>query len=119
MTDNDDMKLDKAFSQLLRYASETPVPPGAQSHLMARIRATPQLGYTQELQPRMKLPYFRPALGLPLAASLLLGIYLGTQDSFDNIWSDTITGLVLADPPEPGVTNGFEDIEQYADGELT
>jgi hypothetical protein len=81
--------------------------------LMSAIRKMPQQSNVVQLQPRERSRNW--LIGLPLAASLLLGIYLGAGTSFDDYLPDSI----VVGASEPDASSGFDDVEKYADGELT
>jgi hypothetical protein len=117
MENSDQDKMDKALEMLLQRASQPDIPPGTQARLMDVIRATPQQSNVVELQPRRQLN--RWAIALPLAASLLLGIYLGTNDTFDSYLPDGVTGSTLAGATDSDISSGLDDVENYSDGELT
>jgi hypothetical protein len=97
----------------LKRASNPQAPLGAEDRLMAAIRNTPQQSNVVQLQPRA--PNRNWLVGLPLAASLLLGIYLGSTTSFDDYLPDS----VVVGASDTDASSGFDDVEKYADGELT
>jgi hypothetical protein len=104
---------DEALAKLLKRASDPQIPQGAEARLMDAIRATQQQSNVVRFQPRSRSGNW--LIGLPLAASLLLGIYLGTKDTFDSYLPDSIT----VGASDSDVSSGFDDVEKYADGELT
>jgi hypothetical protein len=117
MEDLDNSKMDAALERLLKRASQPAIPEGAQERLMAVIRATEQQSNVVQLHRRTT--FNRWAIGLPLAASLLLGIYLGTKDTFDGYLPDSVIGSTLAGAADSDVSTGLDEVEDYSDGELT
>ena len=57
-------------------------------------------------------------IGLPLAAALALGIYLGSKDTFDAYLPDAITDG-MADMSDSMPSTGLDDAESYAEGDVT
>ena len=117
MENSDNNQTDKALEKLLKRATDPAIPEGAEARLMAAI---------QSVEPQSNVVSFRPnprfqrwAVGLPLAASLVLGIYLGSKGTLDNYMPDSIVGETLADTSDPGPGTGLDDAESYAEGELT
>ncbi len=117
MENLDNGKMDAALEKLLQRASEPAIPQGAEERLMAIIRATQQQSNVVQLRPRP--PLNRWAIALPLAASLLLGVYLGTKDTFDSYLPDSVMGSTLAGATDSDISSGLDDVENYSDGELT
>jgi hypothetical protein len=117
MENSDQDKMDAALARLLQRASRADIPPGAEARLMDIIRATRQQSNIVGLHPRRHLN--RWAIALPLAASLLLGIYLGTNDTIDSYLPDGVTGSTLAGATDSDISSGLDDVENYSDGELT
>ena len=117
MENSDNGKMEAALEKLLARATDPAVPPGAEDRLMAVIHGLGQQSNVVALQPRPRLN--RWAIGLPLAASLLLGIYLGTKESFDRYLPDSVMGLSLAGATDDDISSGLDDVETYSDGELT
>ncbi len=109
----DETQMDEALAKLLKRASDPEIPYGAETRLMDAIRATRQHTTVVQFQSRPRSRNW--LVGLPLAASLLLGIYLGTRDTFDGYLPDSI----IAGASDSDVSSGFEDVQKYADGELT
>jgi hypothetical protein len=113
--DSNDM--DKAFDRLLKRASDPQVPDCAEERLMGIIRSTPQQSNVVAFKPRARLqPWL---VGLPLAASLALGIFLGTQGTLDNLMPDAIVGETSADSGDDGLSSGVDEAESYAEGNVT
>lgn len=110
-------EMDQALERLLKRAYDPSVPEGAEARLMATIRAAEQRSNVVPFPPRAGLQ--RWAVGLPLAASLALGIYAGSQGLLDNYFPDSITNAALADTADPVPSSGLDDAESYEEGELT
>ena len=113
----DSTEMDQALEKLLKRATDPAIPEGAQARLMAAIRAAEQHSNVVPFQPRAGLQ--RWAVGLPLAASLALGIYVGSQGLLDNYFPDSVIDAALADTSEPAPSSGLDDAESYEEGELT
>ena len=113
----DENQMDAALDSLLKRATDPAIPEGAEARLMAAIQVAGQQPNVVKFQPRPK--FQRWAVGLPLAASLALGIYLGAKGTFDNYMPDSIIGETLADTSDSEPTSGLDDAESYAEGDLT
>ncbi len=79
--------------RILSRASAPEAPPEALARLMARIAAEPQAGKVVAFAPRPRRGGWGLA-ALPLAASLLLGVYLGAKGQLDFMLPAAITGGV-------------------------
>ena len=117
MENFDDTRMDAALGKLLARATDPAIPQGAEDRLMAAIRATGQQSNVVQL--RRHPTSSRWTIGLPLAASLLLGIYLGSKDTFDSYLPDSVIGSTLASGTDSEISSGLDDVENYSDGELT
>jgi len=113
----DENQIDAALDRLLKRATDPAIPEGAEARLMAAIRLAEQQSNVVKLQPRPR--FQRWAVGIPLAASLALGIYLGAKGTLDNYMPDSIVGDTLADTSDSEPTSGLDDAESYAEGDLT
>ena len=113
----DENQIDAALDRLLKRATDPAIPEGAEARLMAAIRLAEQRSNVVKLQPRPR--FQRWAVGIPLAASLALGIYLGAKGTLDNYMPDSIVGDTLADTSDSEPTSGLDDAESYAEGDLT
>ena len=113
----DSTEMDEALAKLLKRATDPSVPEGAEARLMVAIRAAEQQSNIVPFQPRAGLQ--RWAVGLPLAASLALGIYVGSQGLLDNYFPDSVVGAALTDTADPVPSSGLDDAESYEEGELT
>ncbi len=58
-------------------------------------------------------------MGLPLAAALALGIYLGSMDTLGAYFPGTITDDISAELSDPIPFTGLDDAESYAEGDVT
>lgn len=117
MENFDDTRMDAALEKLLKRATDPAIPHGAEDRLMAAIRVTEQKSNVVQL--RQRPPASRWLVGLPLAASLLLGIYLGTKGTIDNYLPDSILGTSIAGATDSDISSGLDDVENYTDGEVT
>ena len=113
----DSNQMDAALDKLLKRASDPAIPEGAEARLMAAIRVAEQQPNVVKFQPRPR--FQRWAVGIPLAASLALGVYLGSGDTFDAYLPDSIVGETAADLSDSAPSTGLDDAESYAEGELT
>ena len=113
----DENEMDAALDRLLKRATDPVIPEGAESRLMAAIQLAEPKSNVVKFQPRPR--FQRWAVGIPLAASLALGIYLGASGTFDNYMPNSIIGETLADTSESEPTSGLDDVESYAEGDLT
>src|SRR6185295_17928110 len=111
----DGNQMNAALEKLLKRASDPAVPEGAEARLMAAIHVAERQSNVVKFQPRQKI--HRWAVGLPLVASLALGIYLGSGDTFDAYFPDNITGEVTADLSDSTLLTGLDDAESYAESE--
>jgi hypothetical protein len=117
MENSENTKMDMVFEKLLQRASQPVIPHGAERRVMAAIRTADEPSNVVQLRPgRSANPW---AIALPLAASLLLGIYLGTKDTLDSYLPDSVIGAAVAGATDSDISSGLDDIENYADGELT
>ena len=112
----DETQMDAALAKLLKRATDPAVPEGAEARLMLAIQSAGQQLNVVPFQPRPKTQGW--AVGLPLAAALVLGIYLGSKDTFDAYLPDAITDGV-ADMSDSMPPTGLDDAESYAEGDVT
>ena len=117
MENSDNKQIDAALEKLLKRATDPAIPEDAEARRMAVIQAVEQKSNVVTFRPRSK--YQRWAIGIPLAASLALGIYLGSKDTFDTYLPDSIMSGTLADTSDLAPSSGLDDAENYAEGELT
>ena len=116
MEKNDETQMDAALDKLLKRATDPAVPEGAEARLMLAIQSVGQQVNVVPFQPRPKIQSW--TIGLPLAAALALGIYLGSKDTFDAYLPDAITDG-MADVSDSMPTTGLDDAESYAEGDVT
>ena len=116
MENNDESRMDAALEKLLKRATDPAVPEGAEARLMLAIQSVEQRLNVVPFQPRPKIQNW--AIGLPLAAALALGIYLGSKDTFDAYLPEAITDG-MADMSDSMPTTGLDDAESYAEGDVT
>ena len=112
----DETRMGAALEKLLKRATDPAVPEGAEARLMLAIQSVEQQVNVVPFQPRPKIQNW--AIGLPLAAALALGIYLGSKDTFDAYLPDAITD-VSADMSDSMPSTGLDDAESYAEGDVT
>jgi hypothetical protein len=113
----DETQMDTALAKLLKRATDPSVPEGAEARLMLAIQSVEQQLNVVPFQPRPKIQNW--AVGLPLAAALALGIYLGSKDTFDAYFPDAITDEISADLSDSAPSTGLDDAESYAEGDVT
>ena len=113
----DETRMDAALGKLLKHATDPAVPEGAEARLMLAIQAAGQQSNVVPFQPRAKLQGW--AIGLPLAAALALGIYLGSQGTLDAYFPGTITDDISAELSDPIPFTGLDGAESYAEGDVT
>lgn len=117
MENPDNTQMEAALERLLKRATAPEVPEGAEARVMAAIRAaTPQPNVVPFPQ-RSKFQGW--VVGVPLAASLVLGMYFGAQGTLDNYLPEGIVADSLADASEPTPSTGLDDAESYVEGDLT
>ena len=113
----DETRMDAALEKLLKRATDPAVPQGAEARLMLAIQSVEQQVNVVPFQPRPRMQSW--TIGLPLAAALALGIYLGSKDTFDAYLPDAITDGVSADMSDSMPSTGLDDAESYAEGDVT
>lgn len=116
---NDDFE-NLTFKQLLRRASRPEPPAGAEERAMMRIRmaAAPDTGNVVQLRKPSVRPYGRiMAAALPLAASLVLGILIGSDGMLENFLPETVVSLAQSTELELSLPSLFSDAEAL-DGDL-
>ncbi len=113
----DETQMDAALAKLLRRATDPAVPDGAEARLMLALRSVEQKLNVVPIQPRPRMQSW--TVGLPLAAALALGIYLGSKDTFDAYLPDAIVEGATADLSDTIPSTGLDDAESYAEGDMT
>ena len=113
----DETRMDAALAKLLKRATDPALPEGAEARLMLAIQSVEQQVNVVPFQPRPRIRHW--TIGLPLAAALALGIYLGSKDTFDAYLPDAITDDVSADMSDTIPSTGLDDAESYAEGDVT
>jgi hypothetical protein len=116
MERNDETRMDAALEKLLKRATDPVVPEGAEARLMLALQSVEQQVNVVPLQPRPRMQ--RWTIGLPLAAALALGIYIGSKDTFD-AYLPGATDESSADMSDSMPSTGLDDAESYAEGEVT
>ena len=113
----DETQMDAALEKLLKRTTDPAVPEGAEARLMRAIQSVEQQLNVVPIQPRPRMQSW--TIGLPLAAALALGIYLGSKDTFDAYLPEAITDGVSADMSDSMPSTGLDDAESYAEGDVT
>lgn len=106
----DDVNLmsDDDLDRLLGLASPPPVGLGAKQRLMQKVQAT---AIRPPEQARSRLGWLA---GIPLAASLALGIYLGNAGT-DSSLLPQFASDILADTALDETLSGIEDVVAYSE----
>lgn len=123
MTRQPDLMTDAELDTLLAHASAPPLPLGARERLLARVAAetVPHAGAAnvvplrQPARPRSRIGWLA---GLPLAASLALGIYLGNAGGLDAYLPATANEMLVGVSTDDAVS-GIEDIESFSEDDLS
>jgi hypothetical protein len=123
MTRQPDLMTDAELDALLAHASAPPLPLGARERLLARVAAEtePRSGATNVVPLRRHArphPRIGWLAGLPLAASLALGIYLGNAGGLDAYLPGTAYEM-LAGASTDDAVSGIEDIEGFSEDDLS
>lgn len=110
----------RAVDHVLSLASEPALPGGAMDRLLAKLDAAEAEAVSNVVAfpaaPRREARrFFRFAAAIPLAASLMLGFYLGAQGALDTVLPTAITGSVALNDDAPDDLGGIGDIEAYAE----
>ncbi len=111
MDDDRNMMSDGDLDRLLNVASHPQRPLGAEQRLMKRLSAEPQVHTSR---PKRGVAWIS---ALPLAASLLLGVYLG-QSGYEPAFLGTQDTAALTDE-NTDMTTGLEELEVQADTDGT
>ncbi len=117
MNEPDDAIFDEALEKLLKRATVPAVPAGANSRLMAAIAAAEQQDaviVAFKTRPKWNWP-----VSLPLAASLMLGFFMGSYGVLDSYLPDGIVNEMLSDAADQGASSGIDEAESYLEGELS
>jgi hypothetical protein len=113
----DETQMDAALVKLLKRATDPAVPEGAEARLMLALQSAARQSNVVPFQPPPKMQGW--TIGLPLAAALALGIYLGSSDTLDAYFPDAISDGISADLSDPMPSTGLDDAESYAEGDVT
>jgi hypothetical protein len=108
-----DEKDEKVLKALLARASKPRLPAGMEERLMKKVASVHQENNVVSFTSRRKLAGLW--VGLSLAASLAAGIFLGTQQSFDNV----MTGFDSAAGLDVELPTGLDDQDDDAMDDLT
>lgn len=111
---NEEHKLisDEGLDRLLALATTPAVNPDFQQRMMAKIEAKTSnvLAFPQKQRTKSWL------VGLPLAASLALGLWLGSSGSTINLLPTSATEVATTDV---GDASGFDDIVSVIEGKTS
>jgi hypothetical protein len=106
---------DDELNTLLSVATRPAAPQGFEQRLLARTTA-PAANNVIAFPHRKKTNSW--IVGLPLAASLALGIWLGAAGLSSNLTLIPASTLV-SDNSDDGTSTGFDDITQFIEDSLT
>jgi anti-sigma factor RsiW len=108
---------DKELDTLLQQARQPDLPAGFAERLQARLgaEAPPNVVRFPQRQSKASVPRVWWLSGLPLAASLVVGLYIGAMDSLPDI----LTPSLFADASEALLDTGTEDTESFLNGDLS
>jgi hypothetical protein len=98
---------DDELDKLLAQAAEPDPPEGFEKRMMARLNATSASNVIAFPQRKSVNPWL---VGLPLAASLMLGIWLGASSRFDNLIPTNDTIFAANDGAGDGDTDDFDSV---------
>lgn len=118
MTTKPDMMSDGELDALLAHASVPPVPLGARQRLLDRIAAEVAQSAVPAIRPGPQRARLHWLAGLPLAASLALGFYLGNGGGLD-AYLPAAAYDMLAGSGAEGALSGIEDVEIFNEDDLT
>jgi hypothetical protein len=115
----DDAMTEKELDQLLTHATRPALPEGFAARLRAKLEQAPVSNV-------IAFPQRKPASApskrvwisaIPLAASLLIGIYLGTMGSLSESVANLNSTFVADGDSDFNI--GIEDTESFINGELS
>jgi hypothetical protein len=109
-----------AFKRLLKRASQPEPPAGAEERAMMRIRlaAAPRTGNVVELRkPAVRSYGWIAAAAIPLAASLVLGVLIGSDSMLDRLLPESVASLVQPTDLDLGLPSLLGDADAL-DGDL-
>lgn len=111
---------DTELDALLKAATQPPLPHGFAERLLVKLEQPTLNNVIAFPAKKLQAPSSRRVWlsAIPLAASLAIGIYLGTQGTL----SDSFTGLntsIVSDAADSQFSIGIEDTESFINGELS
>ncbi len=123
MTRAPEQMTDHELDTLLAHASQPPLPLGARERLLARMAAAAaDAPVGANVVPLRRAAPAGSRLGwlagLPVAASLALGIYLGSGGGLDAYLPSVAYGA-LADVSASDTLTGIEDMESFTEDDLS
>jgi hypothetical protein len=123
MNKEPELMTDTELDALLAHASAPPLPLGAKQRLMAKLSHVEGAGAAHSTVVPLRRPEKVASrlgwlAGLPLAASLALGIYLGSGDNLETYLPPAAYELLAgANADEP--LTGIEDVEGFSEDDIT
>lgn len=119
MIQDEEPMSDRELDILLSHASDPRLPLGARSRLQTRLdRESMKAGEGPLPVPEPRRSRLGWLAGLPLAASLAFGIYLGNAGALESILPsaayELLAGVNIDDP-----VSGIEDVESLSEDELS
>jgi hypothetical protein len=113
-----DNMTDKELDQLLGHASTPLLPDGAAKRAAARALGENVVAFKPKaVAANQNTSTIRWLAALPLAASLAIGIYLGTLGSGSYVLPESLAGGATA--YEDAVVSGVEDMEDLTDEDVS
>lgn len=115
--DKNDELDDQSLNQILDLASKPELTSDFEARVMAKLGAQAKVSAQVIAFPRRKSPTAW-VLGVPLAACLVLGVWLGASGDFVDVLptSSTSAAVASADQLSP---SGVDDIETLTAGDLS
>lgn len=110
-----DLMRDDELDTLLGTATKPLAPIGFEQRLLARMIVATANNVIALPQRKKSSAWF---IGLPLAASLGFGIWLGAASLNSNLLPAT-TNTIISDSGDDGSATGFDDVTQFIEDSLT
>jgi len=113
MSEEQKLMSDEGLDRLLALATAPEMNPDFQQRIMAKINLGTTTNVVAFLQKHRAKSWL---VGLPLAASLALGVWLGASGSTINLLPTSATEVATSDI---GDASGFEDIVSVIEGKTS